>query len=252
MVRNKDLTRHLARRITTLPPQRLRTVQVLSDARFDRVANWAGNSRPANERGSSTSPRWAGDTEDLGATDCTRNAPDQRPPSSVTWSTCHCPSSSVRELTADRLLDAVIGNGLHGVWSDRLWNNGLERLQKIKGTRLAVETYSTYRALLRAPQAESGGLVDLATRLFRKRTNDRFFSGGDQTEGGGPDNAITADYRLAAVLKKIRYADENPHRWDWSWIDTVLCLPGSRESQIPRAMNWKHRRFKVNIAAKMG
>ena len=38
---------------------------------------------------------------------------------------------------------------------------------------------------------------------LRQRARDSFYSGGEATEGGGPDNAYVVDYRLAAVLKKV-------------------------------------------------
>lgn len=126
------------------------------------------------------------------------------------------PSFRISEMTADRLLDAVLGNGLRGDWNEMAWNNGLEQLRKNKRAALAAETYLTYGRLLHSDGADASGLVDRATRLFVKRAKDGYFSGGDQTEGGGPDNTTTVDYRLAAVMKKIGYLGENLHRWRWT------------------------------------
>jgi len=119
-------------------------------------------------------------------------------------------------LTADRLLDAALAGELHGRVNDEDWQRGLTELQKIKGSDLAAETYQTYGQLLRAAPETRESLIAQATALFNKRGKNGFFSGGDQTEGGGPDNEFVTDYRLAAILKKLAYTGDSPHRWKWS------------------------------------
>jgi hypothetical protein len=152
----------------------------------------------------------------LAEADCTKDVPSEKAGLVSFLVDVPSPSFTITELTSDRLLDAVLSNGLRGTWNNSAWNTGLEQLRKNKRAALAVESYSTYNQLLHADKAESAGLVELATKLFEKRAKDGFFSGGDQTEGGGPDNATTVDYRLAAVMKKVGHADENLHRWQWS------------------------------------
>jgi hypothetical protein len=127
------------------------------------------------------------------------------------------PVFSTSNLVSERLLDAVLARGLRDSWDDVAWYNGIEQLQKRKGAALAVETYSTYRQLICDPsQDQSKHLIDLAGRLFQKRAKDPFFTGGDQTEGGGADNAVTVDYRLAAIMKRNGQRGGNMHDWRWS------------------------------------
>jgi hypothetical protein len=115
------------------------------------------------------------------------------------------------ELTADSLLDAVLANGLRDTWDAAAWNRGIEQLKKNKRAALAVETYAAYERLLHG--AAGAAHADFAAQLFQKRARDGFYKGGDQSAGGGPDNAFTIDYRLAAVMKKVGYAGENLHQW---------------------------------------
>lgn len=152
----------------------------------------------------------------LSTTDCTKDVPVEK--ASIVSFLVDEKSATfgTTELSSDRLLDAVLGKGLRGNWDESRWREGLEQLRKTKGAALAVETYSTYDRLLHGEEADRGRLVDVAIGLFEKRGKDSFYRGGDQTEGGGPDNATTVDYRLAAVMKKIGYAGDNIHHWRWS------------------------------------
>ena len=126
------------------------------------------------------------------------------------------PNFTTVGLTAESLLDAVLSNALRGSCNDVAWNNGLEQLRKNKLAFLAVESYSTYYQLLHANKAELAELTELATTNFENRRKNSYYGGGLQSEGGGPDNRITADYRLAAIMKKLDYVGENPHRWLWN------------------------------------
>jgi hypothetical protein len=129
------------------------------------------------------------------------------------------PSFAIEDFTADRLLDAALANGLCGQWDPSAWDKGLKELKKIKRAAVAVETYTTYRDLLFSEKDGVDGLVGTAARLFEKRTKDGFFSGGHGIDGGGPDNAVTVDYRLAAIMKHINYKGENIHRWKWNRVN---------------------------------
>ena len=46
--------------------------------------------------------------------------------------------------------------------------------------------------------------IKLGHELYNKRKSDSFFSGGEQTEGGGEDNQYVDDYRLQAIIEKIQ------------------------------------------------
>jgi hypothetical protein len=119
-------------------------------------------------------------------------------------------------LVADRLLDAVLGNAMQGHWNEDEWNLGVAQLRKIKGSALACDTYSAYRQLLfPSSDAERKTAAETAVTLFQKRSRNGFYSGGEGTEGGGSDNAITVDYRLGAMLKKAAFTFDSIHSWKW-------------------------------------
>ncbi len=115
---------------------------------------------------------------------------------------------------ADVLLDCVLGKALNGEWDEENWDKGMRELRD-SGSALAVDTYSLYRQLFTSESADFQALVEEGGRLFDLRKSDAFFSGGDQTDGGGSDNAITVDYRLAALCKNRRVASESIHLWRW-------------------------------------
>jgi hypothetical protein len=119
-------------------------------------------------------------------------------------------------LVADRLLDAILGRGFQDHWDEDNWSAGLEQLRKLKGSSLAVETYITYQCSLRSSQGDDiKATVEKAISLFEKRRSNGFYSGGDQTDGGGNDNAVAVDYHLAAIMKKIDYKSDSIHSWKW-------------------------------------
>ena len=102
---------------------------------------------------------------------------------------------------------------LRGDWNESAWTGALGELRNTKGSSLAVETYSLYCQLLLGPPSDFKRLIDLGASLFDRRANDAYFRGGDQTDGGGPGNAFTVDYRLAAIIKKIGGSHETRHQW---------------------------------------
>lgn len=120
------------------------------------------------------------------------------------------------DLVADRLLDRVLALCLRGGSDPAAWEKGVSQLREMKGTALAVETYSIYGQLLNAGSGGAADLVDQAGRLFARRAKDAFYSGGLETYGGGLYNKLTVDYRLAAILKKIGYAGDSLHKWRWN------------------------------------
>lgn len=118
-------------------------------------------------------------------------------------------------LGSDRLLDAVIAVALRNNFDQEAWDTGMAQLRKTKGSSLAVETYSVYRSLLTGSEMP-GDLISKGEQLFQQRSKNSYYSGGLQSNGGGPDNLYTVDYRLAAILKKVGFTGESMHLWRWS------------------------------------
>ena len=85
--------------------------------------------------------------------------------------------------------------------------------------RLLHDTYSLYFQLISEGRAGTScqETVSQLDTLFSKRRSDEFFAGGIDTDGGGPDNDLVVDYRLAAI---IRFASipsvESKHCWTLS------------------------------------
>ncbi|MEW4571168.1 hypothetical protein AB1L88_25130 [Tautonia sp. JC769] len=118
-------------------------------------------------------------------------------------------------LEGDRLLDLVLGDWLFDSWNGKLWENGMAQLRRA-GSDLAVRTYELYKTIIDAAGSDVTALSHEGERLFAKRKSDAFFCGGDQTEGGGNDNNVTIDYRLAALLKRSGFHDASGvHVWKW-------------------------------------
>ena len=116
---------------------------------------------------------------------------------------------------SDRLLDVVLGDWLFDSWNGESWEQGMEQLRQA-GSHLAVQTYELYKAVAHAAETDLPGLSQEGEKLFAKRKSDSFFSGGDQTEGGGEDNNVTVDYRLAALLKRAGFdGTSEVHAWKW-------------------------------------
>jgi len=116
---------------------------------------------------------------------------------------------------SDRFLDVVLGDWLFDSWNGESWEQGMEQLREA-GSHLAVQTYELYKAVAHAAEADLPALSQDGEKLFAKRKSDRFFSGGDQTEGGSEDNNVTVDYRLAALLKRAGFdGTSEVHAWKW-------------------------------------
>lgn len=80
----------------------------------------------------------------------------------------------------------------------------LSNLRGKKRLALLSATYSNYLDLVEvvkgADPLQLAEASSKAERLYLQRGNDRYFSGGRQTEGGGADNSLVVDYRAAALL----------------------------------------------------
>jgi len=124
---------------------------------------------------------------------------------------------SVKE--TDRRLDCLLASTICdrvNLKIDTQTHIEILKLFKNKRTSLAAKTYETYFEILHNPNAKNvEEVVKKAENLYLDRSSDSFYSGGDTTDGGGPDNDIVVDFRLAAVLKKINYQGNSIHRWNW-------------------------------------
>ncbi len=117
--------------------------------------------------------------------------------------------------TADpvRQLDNYISRALLSDNSSRPQISVNDSVLTQKAGALAARTYAVYADIL---QGRGGAdRVAEADDLFVKRSKDIFYCGGDQAEGGGKDNLIVVDYRLAAILRKIGYKGDSIHQWRW-------------------------------------
>jgi hypothetical protein len=118
----------------------------------------------------------------------------------------------------ERKLDWLLAYAVRGqIPEGAALGSAMAELSGRKRCRLAAETYQAYFAILRGKSdgATLDPLVAGAEALYKQRARDSFYSGGEQTDGGGPDNPHVVDYRLAAVLKKVGYRGESIHRWRW-------------------------------------
>jgi hypothetical protein len=113
---------------------------------------------------------------------------------------------------SDRLLDAVLSNSLFGTVDSIKWESGMQQLRE-HGSSLAVDTYESYLAMRNVQ--DDGNQFATLEDCFTKRKKDKFFSGGEQTEGGGLDNDFVVDYRLAALAKHAGLKNDSVHCWRW-------------------------------------
>jgi hypothetical protein len=115
----------------------------------------------------------------------------------------------------ERRLDLLLAAAVRGQVDPVAVDAAVAELAARKRCKLAADSYRTYFQILGAQQGELDDLVRAAEKLYGKRARDSFYSGGEATDGGGPDNPHVVDYRLAAVLKKVGYQGESVHRWRW-------------------------------------
>jgi len=133
-----------------------------------------------------------------------------------------CPLDSIG-LVLDAALIWAVRNGLrpHG------WDEVLNRIRPKKRLALLLDTYANYMTLIEESWLKTvDRILDTAHaghRLFERRRRSSYFSGGRQTEGGGLDNSLVVDYRLAALLRwcppsciEILDQEAFPHLWRWS------------------------------------
>ena len=144
------------------------------------------------------------------------DAPAERVPF-ISYLLGQCDSETRYEtdgLESDRLLDAVLGQWLYGSWNEFHWQKGIDQLYR-SGRELAYESYSVYGAIVRSSFSEVSSLIERGNVLFNSRQTDQSFCGGDQTEGGGDDNGVVVDYRLASLAKRVSYKGNGTNEWQW-------------------------------------
>jgi len=131
--------------------------------------------------------------------------------------------------SADKKLDAALASLL--ISSRTSVDVEYELRELFKASALAADSYRLYFEILSLEPTghEVSSAIEKAERNFECRARDPFYSGGDQTEGGGADNSLVLDYRLAAVLKKIQYVGPSIHRWSWQPSQALRSKPGKRQ-----------------------
>ena len=117
----------------------------------------------------------------------------------------------------DKKLDCLLASALNAEYYENEIEAEIVKLSQIKGGDLAARSYQTYFDILdlSSKNRSVAGLVNQAEKLFAGRSSDGFYAGGEQTEGGGLDNSLVVDYRLAAVLKKAESMEVGVHSSRW-------------------------------------
>ncbi|WP_433693381.1 hypothetical protein [Herbaspirillum seropedicae] len=127
------------------------------------------------------------------------------------------PSVEEKILPPDVCLDYLLANAEPSYNAKDLPLALINELKCAKDSGLAVQTYENYFDILSSQDSAErlSYLVQKGVSLYDQRARDAFYSGGEQTEGGGPDNTFVVDYRLALVLKKVRGSSDVLHAWKW-------------------------------------
>ncbi len=126
------------------------------------------------------------------------------------------PEIELKGLTFDRLLRYELVKSLHGAQNEKEWDTLLAPEKDKKRTQLAYNTYTLYKNMIFHPEySEIDAFVKEGETLFRKRSRNAFYDGGPSYCGGGPDNDVTVDFELAAVMKFVGYSGPSMHRYRW-------------------------------------
>jgi hypothetical protein len=77
---------------------------------------------------------------------------------------------------------------------------GIENERRLELTRTTYTNYADIALKAAGNLHEAIEAVRASTALFKRRKVDGYYAGGRGTDGGGPDNPLVIDYRLAALL----------------------------------------------------
>lgn len=125
-------------------------------------------------------------------------------------------SRNAIDLSDEAMLDMELALTERGVPTSDLVNQTLTKLGSQKRTQLVSESYRTYFDIVSEKTKDRlPDLIKKAENLYEKRVGDEYFSGGERSEGGGEDNELMVDYRLAVALLKAGYATTSIHSWKW-------------------------------------
>lgn len=114
------------------------------------------------------------------------------------------------------ILDLEMAKTLRGANNEDAWSSIIDQYKQKKRSALCYNTYCLYKELLFTEDAEKvEPIVRQLEKLFLKRKKNPYYSGGELTEGGGPSNDVTVDYRLGAILKFKSFKGESIHLWRW-------------------------------------
>ncbi len=118
---------------------------------------------------------------------------------------------------ADLYLDCLIAEEISRRPETRSQKKGLEILAKSTRQAIAVRTYEVYFDILNNAKdmALLGELALHAERNYADRASDKFYSGGQDINGGGKYNEFVVDFRLGAILKHVGFTGASVHSWKW-------------------------------------
>ena len=119
--------------------------------------------------------------------------------------------------SADSYLDCLIAESVIGDIKPRSPQEGIEKLADLKRQSLAARTYEIYFDILNGDGGRGAldNLILSACKNYADRAIDKFYSGGQDINGGGKYNEIVVDFRLGAILKQIGFIGDSVHSWKW-------------------------------------
>lgn len=95
-------------------------------------------------------------------------------------------------------------------------DRAINKLNHRDRTKLVAESYRVYFEIATNSTGDSiPTIVQRAESNYERRARDEYFQGGDQIEGGGRDNGLVVDFRLAVALLKAGIPARSIHAWTW-------------------------------------
>lgn len=115
--------------------------------------------------------------------------------------------AALQAADAESALDLMLARAVNG-GDAHPFHAAAQSFRPSARTRLVHNTYLTYSELL---SGNSRAIANAETN-FQRRGSDDYFSGGVGLDGGGPDNKVTVDYRLAAIVSALKLDVPTIHR----------------------------------------